>query len=88
MDNQQNIDCGDQPEEEVSDFVADCRRIEEWGKEQGRVWLKYVMDRPGQTINPRDLPLVAIDLPSRRRAAVRQAEQGDSSVENPLTPQV
>ena len=33
MDNQQNIDCGDQPEEEeVSDFVADCRRIEEWGQ--------------------------------------------------------
>jgi hypothetical protein len=77
--------------ENVSDFVADCRRIEEWGKEQFAATAKFLAGRPGQKAGVdfawEDLPFVAIDLPSRRRELDRQAAQDEMSEGSPLMPQ-
>ena len=75
----------------ISDFVADCRRIEEWGKEQFEATRKFMAERAGQKLGAEftleDLPRVAIELPSRRKALCHSAGQGQKTVENQLTPQ-
>jgi len=63
----------------VSDFVADCRRIDEWGIEQGRATLDFIKARPGQKLGVdftlEDLPLLTIDLPSHRKAFARSGDR-------------
>jgi hypothetical protein len=71
----------------VSDFVADCRRIDEWGKEWGAMLLEFALEHPGQQLGVdftlEDLPYLAVDLPSRRKACVHPAAQ-DSSLAGDL----
>ena len=73
-------------------MTDDSKRIEEWGKEIGKLWLNFVKDRPGQKLGVdftiEDLPYLAIDLPSRRKAVVRLAAQETALVENLPAPQV
>jgi hypothetical protein len=63
----------------MSDFTDDCRRIEEWAKEEGALWLKFAMDHPDQKLGVdftlEDLPHVPIDLPSRRKGLDHPEDQ-------------
>lgn len=89
--------CAETEEEKESRrlFVADCRRIEEWAKEEGLLWLEYINARPGQKLGVdftlADLPSVELDLPSRRKARAPVADQTAQSslpVEDLSTPRV
>lgn len=78
----------------VSEFIADCRRIEDWGQEQDAVWQAYIKSRAsrgqkmGVDFTWRDLPVVNVDLPSRHKVGVHPAAQDGAHLESQPASQV